>query len=355
MNHKLRNSSIKNIIKPKKILLIRTDRIGDVILTLPMIDTLKYNYPDANIDFLVNKRVIELVQDYPNINKVHAIEKDSLKDILKVCRENKYDLAVLVRPIFSIALAVFFARIKYRLGTGYRWYSFLFNIKHMGHRKYSVKHELEYNLDLLDELGCKRIENIIPGLKVEDSHLDKVKVKLRERGVDFLKDIIIFHPGTLGSAKIWRVENFVKLVDLLSNDKSCDFNLFVTGTKGDDVILNKVVSAVGNKVFVIKDLNLKEFSALCKIAKMVVSNSTGPIHIAAAVGTFCVGFYSPVKAENAVRWAPYTEKKKIYIPEVKEGNVPDNVMDRIEPGEVFEFIKDYFFQRKLINKKLDKS
>jgi len=346
LNLKISNSSIKNSIKPEKILLIRTDRIGDVILTLPLVDTLKYNYPDAKIDIMVNKRVFELVQDYPNINKVHAIEKDSIKDILCICKSDNYDTAIIVRPLFSIALAVFLSGIKYRLGTGYRWYSFLFNIKHFQHRKYSVKHELEYNLNLLNELDCKRIKDVTPRLQIEESLLEKVKEKLREKNVNLSKDIVIFHPGSLGSAKTWSVENFVKLINLLYEDKSCDFSLLVTGTISDNYVLNKIEDIVGSKVLIIKNLGLKEYAALCKIAKIFVSNSTGPIHIAAAAGTFCVGFYSPVKVESAVRWAPYTEKKKIFTPDVNIRNIPDNVMDSIIPEKVFEFIKNYILSTK---------
>jgi ADP-heptose:LPS heptosyltransferase len=308
-----------------------------------MVHALKFNYPDAEIDFLVNKRVFELVQDYPNINKVHAIEKDSLKDILRICKGNKYDTAIIVKPLFVIALAVFLSRIKYRVGTAYRWYSFLFNLKHYQHRKFSKKHELEYNLDLLAELRCKRIDNINPKLEVSENLTEVVKGKISKKGIDPQKDFIIIHPGSLGSALRWKAENFIELVDLLAKDEPCRFNILITGTKSDEVILNSLAESVTGKdnIFIINDLGLKEFSALCKLAKMFVSNSTGPIHIAAAAGTFCVGFYSPVRTESAVRWAPYTDKRRIFTPQIGGEKVKGDVMDEIEPGEVFAFIKNY--------------
>ena len=102
-----------------------------------MVNILKSNYVNAKIDILVNKRVAELIDDFPNINKVHSIEKDTLKAIKGICDENKYDVAIIVHPNFNIALAFYLARVKYRIGTGYRWYSFLFNLKHYQHRKYS--------------------------------------------------------------------------------------------------------------------------------------------------------------------------------------------------------------------------
>ena len=164
-------------ISPKKILLIRTDRIGDVILTLPMADVLKFNYPEAEIDILVNKRVAELIIDYPNINKVHAIEKETISGIRRICNKGRYDIVIIVRPVFNVSLGVWLSRVKKRLGSGFRWYSFLFNIKHYRHRKYSEQHELEYNLELLNELGCKRIDNIKPQLAFNQPAEQSMQIK----------------------------------------------------------------------------------------------------------------------------------------------------------------------------------
>ena len=304
---------------------------------------MKLNYPDAKIDFLVNRKVFELVQDYPNINKVHAIEKDSLTHIKRICKENDYDLAVAVRPLPMIAMALFLAGVKYRLGTGYRWYSFLFNLRHYEHRKYSEKHELEYNLNLLDELGCKRIDNAKPVLNVNPEETEIVINKLKSEGVDTKKKFIIIHAGSLGSAKKWKAENFTELINLIIFDGSFKKNIILTGTKADEETLNAVVSGLKKKenVYKITDLSLKEFAALCKMCILFISNSTGPIHVAAAVGAFCAGFYSPVTVESAVRWGPYTDKKKIFTPENGNISAKDDVMDQIKPDEVYKFIMSY--------------
>ena len=72
---------------------------------------------------------------------------------------------------------------------------------------------------------------------------------------------------------------------------------------------------------------------------MFISNSTGPIHIAAAVGTYVVGLYSPVKVESAVRWGPLTDNKKIFQPESDKKDI--DVMNEISPQQVFDFINSY--------------
>ncbi len=309
-----------------------------------MIDALSYNFPEAKIDVLVNNRTRELVIDYPNINKVHAIEKDTIKDIKRVLDENKYDLAIVVHPNLQLARALYSSKVKYRLGTAYRSYSFLFNIRHKQHRKESVKHELEYNLDLLNEFNCKRIKGLEPHIEVRDNAATLLKNKLQLKGIDLSRDYVVMHVPTLGSAKVWSDENFVKLIELKLADKA-DFDIVLTGTKDDSVQIKGIMNRTrkNDRVFSVFDLNLRELAALLKKATLFIGNSSGPIHLAAAVGTFVIGIYSPVKVESPVRWGPYTEKKKIFVP--AKNSDSRNVMDDIKPEEVYEFVKTYMLKR----------
>jgi len=324
-------------IIPQKILLIRTDRIGDVILTLPMVDVLHTNFPEAKIDFLVNKRTAELVSNYSNINKVHAIEKESIGEIKRICRENEYDLAIIVHPMFKLALGIYLGGIKYRLGTRNRWYSFLFNIRHSQHRKHSLKHEMQYNLDLLDELNCYKINEIRPILKVEDRYISKVRKLLDSKGIK--GEFIVIHIPSLGSAMVWSDENFVKLIDLITEKNG--INIILTGTKDDMPHLDNILNRVSNNknIFTFTELSLNDLAALIKLSMLFIGNSTGPIHIGAAVGTFVVGFYSPVKVQSPVRWGPITVKKKVFVPETD--NDSRNVMDDIKPEDVWAYVRDY--------------
>ena len=303
-----------------------------------MIDVLKQNYPDSSIDFLVNKRVVDLIDDYPNINKVQAIEKDSIKAIQAICVSNHYDLAIIVHPTFEIALAVYLSGIKKRLGTGYRWYSFLFNLKRYQHRKYAEKHELEFNLDLLNVIDCKIPDKIKLNLKVTEETINNLKSKLTN--FDFTDNYIIIHPGSMGSAKRWPKENFVKLINLLKNDVAIKYKIILTGSADEDILLYSIEKKVKTEnVLTVTNLTLKELAGLIKYSKLFISNSTGPIHIAAAVSTFVIGFYPSKAQESAERWGPYTDRKKIFSSKGDEkGN---DFLDEINPGDVYKFVKSY--------------
>ena len=303
-----------------------------------MVDALHANFPHAKIDFLVNKRVSELIFDYPNINKVHTIEKESTRIIKEICSGNNYDIVIVVSPKFSIALGVYLGGVKYRLGTKYRWYSFLFNIQHAQHRKHSIKHEMEYNLDLLDEINCNNIKGLIPLLNVKDEYIDSIYKILSDKGIDLKTKIITIHIPTLGSAKVWSDDNFISLINLLTKEK---INIILIGKDEEKSHLERILNKVIDKshVYSITGLSLRELTALLKITKLFIGNSSGPIHIAAAVETFVIGLYSPVKVESPVRWGPLTDKKKIFVPE-KDDDSRD-VMDDIKVEEVFEFTQKY--------------
>ena len=135
-------SSEKNI-KPENLLIVRTDRIGDVILSLPLAGIIKKHYPECRVTFLVRDYTKELVENHPYIDEVLILNetdgKVNLKENISAIKQFNFDSSIIVYPTLSTSLVVFLSGIKYRVGTGYRWYSFLFNEKIYEHRKYAEK------------------------------------------------------------------------------------------------------------------------------------------------------------------------------------------------------------------------
>lgn len=306
-----------------------------------MVDALKNSYPGAKIDMLVQQRVYELIYDYPGLNKVLAIDKVTADKVKAVCKSNEYDLAIAVYPTFEVALGLFLGRVKYRLGTGYRWYSFLFNVPHYQHRKEALKHESTYNLDLLNELNVFHNKKLEVVLRVKNEHVVSAMGKLKVSGFNENERFIVIHIPSLGSAKVWSNSSFKQLLEMiLANVNNC-YQVVLTGTTGEEEQVKRITAQlpVNNRIFEVFNLNLKELAAILSKAKLFLGNSTGPIHIAAAVGTFVAGLYSPVKVESPLRWGPLTDKKKIFVPD--EDDNSRDVMNDIEPIEVYNFINKY--------------
>jgi heptosyltransferase-3 len=310
-------------IEPRNILIVRTDRIGDVVLSLPLARIIKQHYPSAKVTFLVRAYTKALVENNHFIDEVIILKEESSKILItknvEQLKQKNFDTAIVVYPTFKIALIIFLSGIKYRVGSGYRLYSFLFNRKVYEHRKDAVKHELEYNLSLLSQLGINHIggtNNVSFDLDVNKSSLNKVESLLSSLGINNEEKFVIVHPGSGGSAVDLPLEKFVELVKMLTDKK---IKVVLTGSENEKEICNKLV--LNELTFNLAGrLNLEELIALISKSSLLVANSTGPIHIAAALGKYTFGFYPKVKVCSAKRWGPYTEKKFIYEPEIECNN-----------------------------------
>lgn len=310
-------------IEPRNILIVRTDRIGDVVLSLPLARIIKQHYPKAKVTFLVRAYTKALVENNYFIDEVIILKEESTKILIaeniKQLKKKNFDTAIIVYPTFKIALITFLSGIKYRVGSGYRLYSFLFNKKVYEHRKDAVKHELEYNLSLLSQLGINHIggtNNVSFDLDVNKSSLNKVESLLGSLGINNKEKFVIIHPGSGGSAVDLPVEKFIELVKMLSDKK---IKIVLTGSENEKEICNQLV--LNELIFNLAgELNLEELIALISKCSLLIANSTGPIHIAAALDKYTFGFYPKVKVCSAKRWGPYTEKKFIYEPEIECNN-----------------------------------
>jgi ADP-heptose:LPS heptosyltransferase len=211
---------------------------------------------------------------------------------------------------------------------------------------------VDYNLNLVRSIGCS------PGQI--DYHLDipavaREKASSVRRRFNIGEDdsVVILHPGSGGSALDWSPDHFGELGRRLTTE--LDAKVIVTGGRGEEGVVQNVLKRMDSNAYaLVGELSLKEFAALISSSSLFVSNSTGPIHIAAAVGTEVIGFYPPIKACSAVRWGPYTKKKKIFVP-----NVPVmcgrcsatkcsyyNCMDMISVAEVFGAAREMLLSKK---------
>lgn len=337
---------------PKNILIVRTDRIGDVILSLPMAAIIKKHFPKCKVTFLLREYTKPLAGNNPFIDEVITlIEENGKPSIGKnvALLKNKYDVCVVAYPTYTIGLILFLSNIKTRIGTGYRWYSFFFNKKVYEHRKYGERHELEYNVRLLQPLGINEEvneENVSFGISPSQENKEKVKNTLTSPGINFSKQIIIVHPGSGGSAVDLPIDKMKTIISSLSLEP---LEILITGSSSEKelcqslVVNNSTINLAGK-------YNLGELMALIDHCDLMIANSTGPIHIAAALGKHVIGFYPKFTAAAPKRWGPYTTKKKIFLPTIDCGNCTRkqceklNCMDSIGTEEVVNAAKKFLLK-----------
>jgi heptosyltransferase-3 len=334
----------------RRILIVRTDRLGDVILTLPMAQVLKSQSPEVHVAMLVQRYTADLVHQSAYVDELIFADDERgeipLMQLADTLRSGKFDAVVHTHPRFRIALATWLSGIPVRVGSGYRWYSILFNRRVFEHRKDATRHELEYNLNLLAAIGCP-VTYQAPLLQVRPQDLRSVRQRLESLGVNQQDSIVILHPGSGGSARDWNVRNFGSLAHRLSERPNV--KVLVTGSEHERALVEVVKSIGGRRVVSVAGMfALSEIGALASLANVFVANSTGPLHIAAAVGTPVVGLYPQGTALSAARWGPYTKQKAILSPVgmpldcntcTRNGSRVCECMDSISVDDVFEAVR----------------
>lgn len=304
---------------PKNILIVRTDRIGDVVLSLPVVSVIKEYYPDCKVNFLIREYTKSITEANPLIDQSIIIKEENGKfrifENVRMLKKYDFDVVIILYPTFILTLIMFLAGIKKRIGTGYRLYSFLFTDKIYEHRKDAKKHELEYNFSLLSRIGINfrpGINNVKFNLNLSDSSLNKIDMLLEANNIHPEDRFVIIHPGSGGSAVDLPVDKFKEIIKKLSDS---DIYIILTGNKNekkmcDELTINEKVKNFAGL------LTLEELLALISKSLLLVANSTGPLHIAAALGKQTFGFYPKIKSCSAQRWGPYTDKRFIYEPEL---------------------------------------
>ena len=328
------------------ILVVRTDRIGDVVLSLPVVTALRRHDPDMTIAMLVHRDVREIVEDHPDVNDV-LFDDGNISEtwrLVRSLRKHRFDAAILLHATPRLALVLSLSRIPIRIGTGYRAYSFLFNRRVWEHRKISIKHESEYNLSLTAPLGVEDT-TVTFRLPVSADAMRPLEEALKRLNVDDHRPLAILHPGTRGSAMDWPLESFARLADGLVRDGA---QVIITGGQGEKPMGEAMLKLAEEPLMTLVDcLTLKELTALFKKADLVVANSTGPLHIAVAVGTRVVGIYPPVIAMSPTRWGPYEQPQGVVVPEVqpckrcREDRCAEwNCMEQIPVQKVLRLARD---------------
>lgn len=319
-----------------------------MVLTLPMAGLLKENFPACKVYFLgrtYTKDVVALSAHVDGFINYDALEKMQEAEAVATLESFRADVIVHVFPKNEIAALAKKAGIAVRAGTTNRWYHWLYCNKRIAlSRKNSDLHEAQLNLKLLFFLGMTTglpLENV-PALygftRHEALELDAAYGKL----IDKTKFSLILHPKSKGSAREWGTDNFEKLVELLPQDR---YQVFISGTAEDGkalggILKNKKVTDLTGK------LSLQQFIAFINACDGLVAASTGPLHIAAALGKRAIGLFAPMRPIHPGRWAPLGPQASFLVKDeqcrdCKKGGhchcireiTPQRVMDELNKKE----------------------
>ncbi len=294
-----------------RILLVRTDRIGDVTLTTPAVSALKKKYPLASLTFLTSAYARGVLENNGDLDGI--ITERGFFSTLGELRRGKFGVAVVFFVNLKVALLVFLAGIPVRLGPASKLWSVFLNRRVTQRRSGIKKHEADYNLDLVKELGADAAPRgaSITLTPAERTEASAVLSRLGLPGTAF---IVAVHPGSGGSALNWPKENFAALADRLL--ENFPVKVLLTGSPAETPLLEEVASRMKGKPFILREaLTLRLFTGLISRCGLFVTNSTGPLHLAAALRVPTLSFFPPIKACSPVRWGPYGgSPAKVLVP-----------------------------------------
>ncbi len=311
--------------KPKKILVARTDRIGDLIVSTPVFKVLRDAYPDAHIAAMVNPYTRDIMVNNPYIDEViiydatgSHIKFSGLIAFAKELRKKRFDTAVVLFSNFRLGLLTFLARIPKRIAPATKLAQIFYTDRVVQRRSRALKHEGDYNLDLLEALGITNEEKeviLVTDDKAEATALDYLN---KEGLADAMKEkkLIGIHPGSGNSAKNWRPKRYAELADRLI--KGFGYSIVLSGSHGERPLLEEVKASMTEEPAFFISESILEFAALLKKQKVLVSSSTGPMHMAAAVGTPTVSLFCPIRVTTPIRWGPIGNPQRILLPDAPQ-------------------------------------
>ena len=339
-----------NEIIPKRILVIKLWAIGESILTLPMIHTIKSKFPNSEIIVLARNYNKEAYLDNKDISEVILAEPNYLFQIFSLVRS--FDLVFDCEPYFRISAILSWWLGKRRIGFDHTIRSLLYTDK----IKYNDKqHVVKTHLDLAKVINANYEADKLIELSYSEKDLDFAKEFLKKSKVNKNDLLIGLSPSVAYSAKsrMWPIENYSELASKLIEKYKA--KIIFVGAKNDKNLIEQIISKIyisysNNTVNAAGELNLKQFFALSTLLDLMISNDSGPMHISAAQGIPTIGLFCP---NTPVRFAPYGKNKygkenvSIYKPifnqpciNVHEGQIPNcnnhDHMSKITVSDVFD-------------------
>ena len=321
---------------PSRILFVRTDRLGETILNIPAIATLKAAFPQAFLAVLVRSELAPLLADVPGVDAVLASPKKvspwwwlraaRLSRLLKVWR---FDAAIISNPKKELHLAAWLAGIPTRIGYNRKW-GMLLTHRVQDRKAGGDRHEVECNLDLARALGCA---SLVPPHWIVPHEQERAEAAelLRREGLNPQEAFIVVHPWTSNPIKQWPLERFRELIGMIGRRFAKPVVVIGGAEETGRVASLLPLAECGRVINLVGRLTLCQLAAVLQQGGVLVSNDSGPAHLAAAVGASAVVLFGTTTSGTGPRrWGPWGDRHvMIHRPTMAEIAVQE-VVDALE-------------------------
>jgi heptosyltransferase-2 len=336
----------------RKILVIQTAFIGDVILITPLIRAVRSMFPNATIDALVIPETREVLDNNPNLDGILTFDKRANKLLaffraLAKIRRRKYDLAISPHSSTTTAYLMWLGGIGERLGFD-RWHAARYLTMKVPHL--DDVHKTVKNLHLLSALTDRRFE-IQTELYPDEGAREKAERSVGERHFADRPTIAIA-PGSVWNTKRWPEENYKRLAAELFEAR---FNLIFIGSRDERSLCERIISGSGAAaVNVAGQTSVLESAAVIGECDLLISNDSGALHIANAMRTDVFAFFGPTV--RSIGYFPFRDRDHVFEVDMECRPCSSHggnkcplghhlCMKNISPQSVFDKVMEHFGSR----------
>ena len=289
--------------------------MGDLLMSLPAVRQVRTAFPEANVTVLIHQDLEPLLEGHPDLDQILRWDPgqgQGWRAMLRwgrALRRERFDCAVILNPTRLFHAAAWLAGIPVRAGYRRKW-GFLLTRSIPDTKQSREGHEAEYNLELLPLLGIRPSGPVLK-LPVRPEKELQARRLLESRGLRATPRPVAIHPWTSNAAKSWPMDSFRQLARLLENS---GVPVIIIGGKENQAAMRRwkteLPASTGDLV---GEVPLGFLPALLKQCRALVSNDSGPVHVAAAVGTPALVVAPRSHAPILNRWRPLGDPHKILI------------------------------------------
>ncbi|MBM7622949.1 lipopolysaccharide heptosyltransferase II [Sporohalobacter salinus] len=292
----------------KRIVVIDLLYMGDLLFATSFFRNLRKKYPKAKIDLIVNANFYDIIANNPHFDEVYAYDKNwTIPESISFAwelRQNDYDLGLNIHGNWRTAILLKIINPDYSVGYGTKgrgiWLDRVLTPS-------QNKHMVEVYLDFLRELDFNKIDEQGLELEVDSKAQEDMEDFLASQGIKEGDSLVGLNTGGSWPTKQWTQEGFAQLADKLQQDY--DSRVIFFGGPGDVKRVEKITAQMETEpIIAAGKTSLKELVALANCCDLFISGDTGPVHVAAAVGTQTIAIFGP---SNEVKYRPYGTQHKV--------------------------------------------
>lgn len=300
----------------KRVLVMRTDKIGDVVLSLPVLGALRRRFPAAFIALMVRPYTRALVSNDPCADRVLLYDKQGIGRSLwrtlafaGQLRRLRFDCCLVLNPSVRNHIIAFLAGIPRRIGyhskAGFLLTERLPNTKHRGE-----KHEVDYTLDLLSPLGIA-VQGLRPQIVPDPGMTSWAQDYLAGLGLGGGTPFCMINPGSADPSRVWPAERYAAVADHLVRVRRLP--VVITSGKPDAAVARQVLERMAEPaVDLIDKTDLAQQAALISRCRLFISPDTGPMHIASAFNVPVIALFGRKdRGVGPQRWGPLSDTSRV--------------------------------------------